>query len=46
MIINRGITPSYPLQWFEKHRWIKPVVTIPEMRAEAKIDDFFGIDLP
>lgn len=42
MIIHRGITPSYPLQWFQKHGWLKPIVTVPAMRKDSKVDDYYA----
>lgn len=42
MIIHRGIAPSYPLQWFQKNGWNKPTITVPEMRKNAKIGDYFA----
>lgn len=42
MIIHRGIAPSYPFQWFQKNDWKKPTVTVPEMRKDAKVGDYFA----
>lgn len=42
LMLARGVTPTYPLEYFELNGWLRPTVTLPELRLHAEIIDYFG----
>lgn len=43
MRIDKGIPPTYPLQWFEANNWNKPPITLPQPREGARIHDYYHV---
>lgn len=41
--LEKGIPPTYPLQWFENSKWSKPSITLPGPREGAGISDYFHV---
>lgn len=42
LMLARGVTPTYPLEYFESNGWLRPTVTLPELRPQAKSIEYFG----
>ncbi|XP_001657740.2 uncharacterized protein LOC5567833 [Aedes aegypti] len=43
MRLEKGIPPTYPLQWFAANKWNKPPITLPGPRAGANLNDYYHI---
>lgn len=43
MRLEKGIPPTYPLQWFSANKWNKPPITLPGPRAGANLNDYYHI---
>lgn len=43
MRIEKGIPPTYPLQWFANNKWNKPPITLPGPRAGATLNDYYHL---
>lgn len=43
MRLEKGIPPTYLLQWFSANKWNKPPITLPRPRAGAHLNDYYHI---